>query len=346
MDRTTRRRMRRLNKKGKIAASLLFALLMMLVYLIWVGISESNAEATKSNGYPVVGHNDQEQNQTPEPEKEEDTPIQGEEVDEPVQNEEDDSNLEDPQTDKESEQPIEEDQPIDENNEETPKNDNQQKDQEGEKDDSTEGEQNVETALKTGKYVYLTFDDGPHPVSKDILALLDKYNAKATFFMLEPNMKNHPEAVKAMVEGGHTVGVHGVTHDKSKVYKSPSNFVNEMEKAISYIYNLTNIDTLLSRAPYGSKPYITPPFKSAADAANLILWDWNIDSVDWKFQNGEFVEKVIEQTERLVNKEPLVVLLHEKPTTLEHLEKLLQYYQKNGYEMLALNEAMTPVQFK
>ena len=53
-----------------------------------------------------------------------------------------------------------------------------------------------ELILKIGKVVYLTFDDGPHPVSMDILELLNKYDAKATFFLLEPNMRKQPEAVE------------------------------------------------------------------------------------------------------------------------------------------------------
>ncbi|MCR2823849.1 polysaccharide deacetylase family protein [Lederbergia panacisoli] len=199
---------------------------------------------------------------------------------------------------------------------------------------------------KTGKIVYLTFDDGPHAVSMDILKLLKKYNAKATFFMLEPNMRNYPKAVKAMVKDGHAVGVHGVSHDVSKVYRSPASFVGEMNKAIAFIQKTTNVQTHLIRAPYGSKPYVTAPFKAEANKENMILWDWNIDSTDWKMTNGAYVNSVIQQTIQFNKKEPLIVLMHEKPTTLAHLEKLLKYYKDNGYEMKAVDETMSPVQFK
>lgn len=203
------------------------------------------------------------------------------------------------------------------------------------------------TALETGKVVYLTFDDGPHPTaSKKILQLLDQYHAKATYFMLEPNMKRNPDLVNSIKRKGHTLGVHGVTHDISKTYKSPENFVNEMKQAIDFIQETTGIDTRLIRAPYGSKPYVTSPFKEASDRNSFILWDWNVDSRDWKLSNGEFINNTIHQVNQLVDKEPLVVLMHEKPTTAIHLEKLLQFFQKNGYEMKAIDEAMTPIQFK
>src|SRR5690606_40593360 len=102
----------------------------------------------------------------------------------------------------------------------------------------------------------------------------------------------------------------------------------------------------LIRAPYGSKPYVTAPYKAAADKDKMMLWDWNIDSMDWKLTNGKYVDKVIQQTKEFKSKEPLIVLMHEKPTTIANLEKPLKYYQDNGYEMKALDETMTPVQFK
>ncbi|WP_231495813.1 polysaccharide deacetylase family protein [Paucisalibacillus sp. EB02] len=209
------------------------------------------------------------------------------------------------------------------------------------------GNKDIEPPLETGKIVYLTFDDGPHPIaSKEIIELLDQYDAKATFFMLEPNMNRNTEIVKTMKEKGHTLGVHGITHDVSKVYKSPENFVNEMNRAIDSIHEISGINTHLVRAPYGSKPYITPKFKEASDKNNFILWDWNVDSRDWQLTNGEFVENTITQVNHLVEKEPIVILLHEKTTTSAHLKRLLQYFVDNGYEMRAINEWMIPVQFK
>ena len=119
-----------------------------------------------------------------------------------------------------------------------------------------------------------------------------------------------------------------------------------MKQAMATLLDITNVESNLVRAPYGSKPYVTPAFKHAADDDELILWDWNIDSVDWKFKKGEYVNRVIEQVNLLTDKEPLVILLHEKPSTLAYLETLLKYFKSNGYEMEALNETMQPIQFK
>lgn len=200
--------------------------------------------------------------------------------------------------------------------------------------------------LETGKVVYLTFDDGPFSQSEAILSLLETYQAKATFFMLEPNMRKHKSAVKRMAAEGHAVGVHSVSHDVKKVYRSPDAFVKEMETARATLKELSGVDSRLVRAPYGSKPYLTAPYLEASRKMDYIIWDWNVDSTDWKLRNGEYVKRVIQGSNSLTGKRPLIVLLHEKPSTLAHLEKILKHFQKNGYEMRALNESMTPVQFK
>ena len=63
-----------------------------------------------------------------------------------------------------------------------------------------------------GKIVYLTFDDGPNESSEQILEELQLYNAKATFFLIDGNIRKYPDAVKKMVESGHSVGSHSVSH--------------------------------------------------------------------------------------------------------------------------------------
>nr|WP_269154337.1 polysaccharide deacetylase family protein [Bacillus sonorensis] len=206
-----------------------------------------------------------------------------------------------------------------------------------------------QTSLETGKVVYLTFDDGPNPAaSKKILSLLDKYHAKATFFMLKPNIEQNPDIVREMVKNGHSVGSHGVTHQVAKIYKSPESFAAEMNDTLKTIKETTNVNTHLIRSPYGSKPYITGPFQEAIKREHFNIWDWTVDSEDWKSANtnGQFVNNAIQQVNNLTGVEPLVVLMHEKPTTAAHLEKLLKYFQENGYEMKAVHDSMKPLHFR
>ncbi|TAK79142.1 MAG: polysaccharide deacetylase family protein [Gammaproteobacteria bacterium] len=61
--------------------------------------------------------------------------------------------------------------------------------------------------------VALTFDDGPNPIyTRQILAILKKYDIKATFFMVGANAKLYPDVVKEIYEQGHVIASHSMTH--------------------------------------------------------------------------------------------------------------------------------------
>ena len=63
------------------------------------------------------------------------------------------------------------------------------------------------------KAVYLTFDDGPIPeVTPQVLAILARYNVKATFFMVGENIDKHPDVYRMVVDGGHCIGNHTYNH--------------------------------------------------------------------------------------------------------------------------------------
>ncbi|MBJ6360103.1 polysaccharide deacetylase family protein [Paenibacillus sp. GCM10012307] len=116
-----------------------------------------------------------------------------------------------------------------------------------------------------GKWIYLTFDDGPSSVSDKILDILDQYKVKATFFMLEPHMRTYPEILKRMVKEGHGVGIHGVTHDKHKFYHSEQTAFDEMIKGQATLESITGIKTELIRSPYGSIPYLLDSYRQVLD---------------------------------------------------------------------------------
>ncbi|WP_433742615.1 polysaccharide deacetylase family protein [Falsibacillus pallidus] len=213
-----------------------------------------------------------------------------------------------------------------------------------EKPDSENAEKAAPSSLPDHA-VYLTFDDGPSQATQGIIDLLNKYNAKATFFMLEPNMVKYPDAIKELKANGEGFGLHGVSHRADIIYKSPQSVVGEMKKGETTLKSMAGIDTHLIRTPYGSAPYMKPDYSKAVKDAGFILWDWNIDSEDWEFPDGEFINNTINQIKSFPYKQHKVILLHDKPSTLEHLEPLLVYLQKNNSELKIIDETVKPVQF-
>ncbi|TWL52858.1 Peptidoglycan-N-acetylglucosamine deacetylase [Bacillus licheniformis] len=196
------------------------------------------------------------------------------------------------------------------------------------------------------KTVYLTFDDGPSAVSQRLLQILSEHDAKATFFMLEPNMKLHKEAVLNMKQQGHALGLHGVTHDQKQFYKGANSPNLEMKQAQKTLKSITGVETHLIRTPYGSKPSLTEAQKKVLKKNGFIYWDWNIDSLDWKYRSQKFVPEVMNQLnilEKRQTKQPIVILMHDIPSTVQSLPLLLTNLKNMGYSFATLDESMTPV---
>ncbi|MEH7075820.1 polysaccharide deacetylase family protein [Neobacillus drentensis] len=202
------------------------------------------------------------------------------------------------------------------------------------------------TNLQTKKIVYLTFDDGPAPFSDKIIKLLEKYQFKATFFMIDGNIKRYPEAVKLMTRTGETVGLHSVSHSQKQFYKSKKTVLSELTQNRNTLKSVSGVNSFIMRTPYGSAPYMTNEYKKAVKQNGYIMWDWNIDSKDWYYKDKRYVKSVIEQIKQKKHQNgPLVILLHERKETLAHLPKLLDYLKKHGYEGKPIEKTTVPVQF-
>ena len=113
--------------------------------------------------------------------------------------------------------------------------------------------------------VFLTFDDGPTPgITEWILATLDKYDAKATFFVLGKNVEMYPDLFRKIVDAGHRVGNHTYSHQKGwrmslERYVEDVDFANDL------------IRSELFRPPYAQ---ITPAqTRMLAKRYKLVMWD-------------------------------------------------------------------------
>lgn len=82
----------------------------------------------------------------------------------------------------------------------------------------------IEPAEKT---VYLTFDDGPSGNTKGLLNILDKYNVKATFFVVGYQIKGREDVLKDIVARGHTIGIHTDSHNYNKIYNSVDSYLDD-----------------------------------------------------------------------------------------------------------------------
>ncbi|MGL4821322.1 MAG: polysaccharide deacetylase family protein [Bacilli bacterium] len=194
------------------------------------------------------------------------------------------------------------------------------------------------------KIAYLTFDDGPSKYTEEIIRILNEYNARASFFVVGDMVERFPDEVRKMAEAGNYVGLHSMTHDYNKLYGKAdgSGFIKEMTTLRTRVEQLTGSDANLIRPPYGSSPGIKPAFIPKIIANDFKVWDWSIDSNDWRHAKNP--NKIVSETVSQLRKDVEVILVHEREQTVKVLPKLIQALQKRGYVLLPYDESMhTPV---
>lgn len=184
--------------------------------------------------------------------------------------------------------------------------------------------------------VYLTFDDGPNPGISQILDILKEKEAKATFFMIETRMRTYRAPIKRLIKEGHYPALHSVSHNKNILYEGkPIAVATEMLKTQRTLYQITGFHTALTRVPYGSKPYMTISFRDELVKQNFKMWDWNVDSLDWKYpeNTGQIIKNVKEGFAQKKNgKEPIVILFHINEGTVSALAPIIDFIYSQGYQ--------------
>ncbi|MES5952296.1 polysaccharide deacetylase [Bacillus fungorum] len=189
-----------------------------------------------------------------------------------------------------------------------------------------------------GKFVYLTFDDGPSTLTGKFLDVLKENNVKSTFFMQGSNLQNtsYQENVKRTVKEGHYIGAHSMTHNSDKLYKKRQ-FVPEMKETLSLIKDITGTSPKLVRPPYGSAPGLkSEEIRNQIVEAGIKVWDWTIDSYDWKLKDNP--NQIIENVKKYTTEDVEVVLMHEKEQTLQVLPEIIKFYKEKGYEFGVYND--------
>lgn len=195
------------------------------------------------------------------------------------------------------------------------------------------------------KEVYITFDDGPTANTPKILDTLDKYNAKATFFVLSDRIKQYPEYMIRMKAEGHSIGLHGTSHDFHKIYSAPSVPLSEMNDANDALFSVLGFRTRLARTPYGSYPNMSKEQYKILCAARFLLWDWTVDPRD-SIGESVPVSEIMRNIRRDIKSADVpIVLLHDRKSTASCLDTVLKYFSDAGYSFRAIDESMTPVNF-
>ena len=196
------------------------------------------------------------------------------------------------------------------------------------------------------KVIYLTFDDGPSPYTAQLLEVLEKYGAKATFFVVDSGSCTR-EILNAMVEGGHSIGIHSLSHDYEKIYSSESAYMQDLYAMRSLIYEKTGVLTTMVRFPGGSSNTVSRRYcyrimsrlAKRLTREGFCYFDWNVDSGDVSACRN--TEQIYQNVIAGILEQPseVVVLQHDiYPCSVQAVERILCWGKANGYRF----EALTP----
>ena len=191
-----------------------------------------------------------------------------------------------------------------------------------------------------GKFLALTFDDGPHKTqTEEVLKVLAKYGVTATFFPIGENAARHPELIRKIKECGHEIGNHTYTHcTVSKV--SEETLKQEILRTEEVLKEQCGVTPRLFRPPGGDIS------ENAVRLVNqmgyrYVLWSWRVDTRDWASVSVQSVVDTVMNNVRDGN----IILFHDyvsgKSPTAEALEILIPKLLEQGYQFVTVSDLAT-----
>jgi peptidoglycan/xylan/chitin deacetylase (PgdA/CDA1 family) len=197
----------------------------------------------------------------------------------------------------------------------------------------------------TGKTVALTFDDGPGPSTEAIIRILQEEGVAATFFNVGVNMAVRPGLVRAESDLGFMLGNHTWDHKELPTLTAAQQ-ASEMDQASAQQTNLVGSPPCVFRPPYGSYNSTT---LSLAQARNMVVWNWSVDTEDWKADgsgSATWVNTIVQRAQAGGSLSHPVILLHNParalPATVAALPRIIQFYRDRGYTFVDLNGRVAP----
>ncbi len=188
------------------------------------------------------------------------------------------------------------------------------------------------------KIIAFTFDDGPNVIyTPKILEVLERYDARATFFMIGFRMQREPQLVQDVLKKGHEIGNHTMNHLYARNSTSQK-IQKDILDGQKYIEKWSK-DSFLFRPPGG---YVNETVFTTVkqQGGHIVLWSWHQDPRDWSSPGVNKIANHVIKNARGGD----IVLLHDgggnRNQTVEALKVILSTLKKQGYRFVTVSELL------
>jgi peptidoglycan/xylan/chitin deacetylase (PgdA/CDA1 family) len=192
------------------------------------------------------------------------------------------------------------------------------------------------------KAIALTFDDGPSESTPEILEILARQNARATFFQCGANVERIPETALAVARAGHEIGNHGYSHPLY-CFRSPRFIENDLRRAQQTILAATGARPSWLRVPFGARWFGLAEAQRRLELTGVM---WTTIGYDWSLGADAVVERVM----RSISNGSILCLhdgreLHARPdigVTVEAVRRLLPMLLDRGFKLETVSQLLCP----
>ena len=185
-----------------------------------------------------------------------------------------------------------------------------------------------------GKYVAITFDEGPSSYTSQIVDILKEKGVKATFFLSGDAVEANAAAAKTLADAGMELGSNSYSDtDLSKM--SGDELRQQIQRGFDAIKSATGEDVHLLRAPYAT--FSLENWAETMDMLSAVV-SWNVDSGDWLLPGANQIVEDVCGSVRSGN----IILLTDNAATgeqsVEALPALIDRLQDEGYTLVTLSD--------
>ena len=191
--------------------------------------------------------------------------------------------------------------------------------------------ENRELPKSTDKLVCFTFDDGPYaPVTNKILDVLEKYNGRATFFVVGDRAATYSDEIERASKMGCEIGTHTYSHVNLNTLSVPE-MQEEIRKSCDAISKYSGKKVKVLRPPEGAAN------ETVKANVNMPMVLWSVDSRDWDYRNADrdyqtVMDNVFDGS---------IVLMHDLyPATADAVARIIPELAKQGYKFVTFSELM------